>query len=103
MSRLLTADAGSVTRFHDEGDRFVISKQTDVEPTLEAAKARHREGLTTTGMGDKHVASIPVPVLDAWARRRGLTFGDVVREQRLMQQFLEDPDNADFRIWKGAL
>ncbi len=104
MSRILDFNAASVKRFHDLGNGgFAIQTTTDVTKTVENAIARHREGFQTTGMGDKHVASIPVPVLDAWARARGKTYGDVMRDDKLMKQFLEDPDNGDFRIWKGAL
>lgn len=104
MARILESLPGSVKTFHDLGDgTFGIESVTDVTATVDRAKSLHNQGIDKTGMGDRHVASIPVPVLDAWARTRGKAYGDVMRDSELMRQFLTDPANADFRVWKGAL
>lgn len=102
-ARILDRSPGSVTKFHDLGDKFVIAKTQDVEAVVEDAKARHNAGATQTGMGDRHAMRVPLILIDAWARKKGLTYGEVMRDQALLKQFVEDPDNADFRVWKGAL
>lgn len=101
---ILDRSAASVKKWHEEADgSVVLQSTTDVTRSVEAAKERHNLGLHTTGMGDKHAASIPVPVLDMWARQRGKTFGDVMRDERLMRAFLQDPDQSVWRIWKGQI
>jgi len=102
-ARILDRSPGSVTKFHDLGDKFVIAKTQDVEAVVEDAKGRHNVGAVQTGMGDKHAMRVPLILIDAWARKRGLTYGDVMRDQKLLKQFVADPENADFRVWKGAL
>lgn len=104
QSLILERNAHTVKRLHTEVDgSMVIQSTTDVSAVVERAKALHNAGDYRTQMGDKHVASIPVPVLDAWARARGKVFGDVLRDQRLMAEFLQDPDHSVFRVWKGAI
>lgn len=103
-ARILTRTKTSVTKWHEQADGgVVIEKVFDVEPILDAAKERHNIGAHTTGMGDKHVASIPVEILDMWAKQRGKTFADVMQDQSLMTAFLEDPAHSAWRIWKGQL
>ena len=103
-TRILHAATGSRTLFHSHGDgSTTIQKVDDVTDAVERAKALHNQGVHTTGMGDKHAASIPIPVLTEWAAKRGKTFADCMQDDALLKQFLQDPDNRVFRIWKGAL
>lgn len=104
MSRRLLTSGISSTFFHEEQDgKIAIETVVDVEPVIERAKALHNEGFNRTGMGDRHVASIPIDVLDAWARRLGKTFQDVMQDQRLMTRFLQDPDHSYFVIDKASV
>ncbi|WP_208281719.1 hypothetical protein [Massilia oculi] len=97
--RLLRFNGYSATFMHTTQDgKCAIETVEDVTPALERAKERHNLGLTRTGMGDRHVASIPVTVLDAWARRIGKCFQDVMQDPRLMDRFLADPDHRYFVI-----
>lgn len=102
--QLLTFDGITATYLHDNQDgKQAIETVEDVSRIVERAKARHNQGLTRTGMGDRHVASIPVSVLDAWARRLNKTFQDVMRDQQLMTRFLQDSDNGYFIIDKASV
>lgn len=104
QTQILSASSTSRTLLHQHGDGTSTVQQTaDVTDAVERAKALHNAGAHQTGMGDKHVASIPVPVLAEWAQKRGKAFSDVMQDDGLMKQFLEDPDNGVFRIWKGRL
>lgn len=97
--RLLSINGATATYLHDEQDgRQAIETVADVSRELERAKALHNAGRTRTGMGDRHVASIPITVIDAWARRIGKCFQDVIQDQRLMGRFLADPDHRYFVI-----
>ncbi len=103
-ARILSATENGRTLWHDHGDgKVTIQKVADVTNAVERAKELHYTGAHTTGMGDKHVASIPVPALEAWLQKHGKTFSDWARDSRLTKQFLEDPENGVFRIWKGRL
>lgn len=102
--RLLTFNGYSATFMHTEQDgKCAIETVEDVSRIVERAKALHNQGFTRTGMGDRHVASIPVTVLDAWARRIGKRFQDVMQAQQLMSRFLADPDHSYFVIDKASV
>lgn len=102
MKRILTRSRADATIYHELADgTVVIESVADVEPVLDQAKERHNIGAHTTRMGDKHVASIPVAVLQMWARQRGKEFCDVMRDPDLMDAFLNDPAHSAWRIWKG--
>ena len=103
MGKILSVEPGKVTRYHEDGDKFHIQTTADVEPVLERAKALHNEGLDKTGGGDHHLASIPIVVLNAWAIKRGVTFDAVMQNISLLREFLNDPDNSQFRVHKGAV
>lgn len=104
MTRRLLSSGISTTFLHEEQDgKFAIESVADVEPVIERAKALHNAGRTRTGMGDRHVASIPIIVLDAWARKQGLTFQNVMQDQSLMTRFLQDPDHSYFVIDKASV
>lgn len=97
--RLLSFNGYSATFMHMEQDgKCAIETVEDVTRALERAKTLHNAGRTRTGMGDRHVASIPITVLDAWARRIGKCFQDVMQDQALMSRFLADPDHRYFVI-----
>ena len=102
--RILSHTSTGRTLWHDHGDgRVTVQQVADVTAGVERARALHNAGHHATRMGDKHVASIPVPVLTQWAAARGKSFTDVVQDSGLMAQFLQDPDNGAFRVWTGAL
>jgi len=102
--RLISITGNSATYLHDEQDgKCAIETVADVTQAVERAKALHNAGRTRTGMGDRHVASIPITVLDAWAKRIGKTYSDVMRDQALFTRFLQDPDHSYFIIDKASV
>ncbi|MBS1169518.1 MAG: hypothetical protein H6R01_436 [Burkholderiaceae bacterium] len=88
---------------HEQGDKAIIQTVQDVSPVLERAKELHNRGQYRTGMGQRHVASIPIIVLDAWARQRGKNFADVMNDQELFSLFLSDPAHGYFIIDKSSV
>lgn len=104
MSRLFLTGGASQVFFHEEQDGKVsIETVADVSPVVERAKALHNAGRTKTRLGDRHVAEIPIIVLDAWARKQGLTFQHVMQDDALLNRFLQDPDHSYFVIDKGSV
>ena len=71
--------------------------------SMEFAKARHNSGNHLALGDDKLVASVHPGVIHAWCTKRGVTFSQMMCDQALTKQFLEDPDNSNFRIWKGKI
>jgi len=98
----LTDRAQTVLHSHADGTA-TVQQVSDVSDAIARAQALQKEGFHQTGTGDKHVASIPIPLLTEWAQKRGKTFADVMQDDGLMKAFLEDPDNSFCRIWKGKL
>ena len=104
MSKRFLAGGVSSVFFHEEQDGKVsIETVADVGPAIERTKALHNAGLTRTAMGDRHVAEIPILVIDAWARKQGLTFQNVMQDQSLLNRFLQDPDHSYFIIDKASV
>lgn len=103
MAQILSIEPGKITRYHEDDGKFHIQTTADVEPVIERAQALHNEGHHKTRTGDHHLASIPVVVLNAWAEKRGVTFDAVMQNITLLREFLNDPDNSQFRIHKGAV
>lgn len=101
--QILNATADTVTRFHADGGKFHIQTVADVEPVIEHAKALHNEGKHTNPGGDHHLARIPIVVLNAWAIARGVTYDAVMQDVRLLEEFMRDPANSDFRVSKEAI
>lgn len=51
----------------------------------------------------KHAASVDGAVIMAWCNKRGVPWDQFFRDDKLVNQFLDDPDNGTFRIWKGKV
>ena len=51
----------------------------------------------------KHVATVDQTVIMDWCNKRGITFSQLMRDEVLLDRFLNDPDNAIFRVWKGRV
>jgi hypothetical protein len=102
--RLLSFNGVTATFMHEEQDgKVAFETVADVTPVLERAKALHNQGATRNTIGHRHVASIPITVLDAWARKIGKRYGDVMKDHKLMDRFLKDPDHSYFVIDKASV
>lgn len=92
------------TLWHGHPDGTVtVEQRADVQPIREIVHALDVAGADATPSGDKHVAEVPVIVLQEWARERGKTYADMMQNDGLMREFLTDPANSAFRVWKGRL
>jgi len=112
--RILSYGTNSALIWHDEQDgKCAIETVTDVEPVIERAAYLRNSGHSRTGMGDRHMASIPLNVLQPWAVQRGLKWMDVINDQALFTQFMREHskfivDDASFsmpaagNVYRGA-
>ena len=51
----------------------------------------------------KHVARVDGAVIIDWCNKRGITFGQFMRDEALITKFLNDPQNDPFRVCKGRV
>lgn len=98
----------TTTTMYDTGDDEVTLvkeyKMSDIRKVVDHSKAMASAGMTENTHGDKLVASVHPAVLIAWLNTRGLTMAEFMSGgTTLAKQFLEDPDNSQFRIWRGKI
>jgi hypothetical protein len=94
---LLSADEGSrrLTIYHEMDDgKHIIETRQDCQHIVDAAKILSEQA---PGKDFRLAAVIPQVVLDQ-AMREGW-FGD----KKAWKRWANDPNNRDFRVWKGRL
>ena len=91
-----------ITTIHEQGDRLIIANSQDCTPIAEYAKAQHNAGYHGSSEV-KHAARIPLVIVEKYCNDNGVKFADVMTDRAHMKRIVEDPANAHFRIWKGAL
>lgn len=48
-------------------------------------------------------ATVPGFVIADWCNKRGIGFDEFMRNPKLAESFLNDPDNKAFRVWEGRV
>lgn len=63
-----------------------------------------REAGETTQKGDfRHAARVDGTVIMAWCNQRGIDWNQFFIDPKHAENFLNDPENAPFRIYKGRV
>ena len=97
----------SKVSFHEATDTHLVAStdysMAEIVRAMDHAKERHNSGNHLALGDDKLVARVHPGVMHAWCAKRGVTFSQLMTDQALTKQFLEDPDNSNFRIWKGKI
>lgn len=101
MSKILAADGVSTLSMKQEGEEYVLQKTTDVSAVMERNQRLRNEGMTKTRDGDHYAASIPISLLNEWALKRGLTWGEVAGDDRLLDRFLAEHNHC--KIYEGRI
>lgn len=84
-----------------QDDRLIISRTQDCTHIAEHAQALHNEGIH--GSADvKHAAKIPLVIVEKYCNENGVSFQDFMNDPAHIKRVVQHPDNAMFRIWKGA-
>lgn len=78
----------------DDPDKFAIETTEEVDQLLDFCKAK-REAVANAPDGLVHVAEVPLSI----AERAEIEGWD----QADWRRWLNDPDNAGFRTWKGRV
>lgn len=74
----------------------------DVDAVAEHCKAQRNLG-AGNGKDEKLAMSVPGWVINDWCVKKSITFAEFMRDQRVQTRFIDDPDNAAFRIWTGKV
>lgn len=105
MSNIIVDRSGFVeTKFIiKDKNSFDVVRTQDIEAIMEANKRDRIEGDGWTENRDmRHVARIPLIVLEQWAKEAGLKpFCQEMTE--VIRRKLNDPDNAFFRTGGGQI
>ena len=85
--------------------KFYHEMKQNVEPYLKHVADMVADGGSNAGKnkaGDFYLAaSVPKIVIYAWLNKHGLTMQDFKHD--VIDKFLNDSENAPFRVWKGAV
>lgn len=86
-------------------DDTVASVNSTSREALDLVATYCREaGEAQKSGGDfKHAATVPGWVIVDWCNKHGITFKDLMRDNKIQDRFLNDPANAPFRVWKGRI
>lgn len=94
------------TRLHyDHGaDRLVIERVQDVEPILDNnARLRQISDGYNKARDMKHVAEVPMVLVEKWAAEDGISVAAWMMDPENMRRRLNDPANKFLRIGGGKL
>lgn len=86
----------------EQDGKIIHTEAQDVEPILKHCKFLRDAGIT--GSGElKHAAKIPVAVSEAWRKKRGISFHEMMANPAHAAAFLNSEEAAPYRIWKGKV
>lgn len=88
-----------------DNDNLLLAATADkreVDAVAEHCKAMRSVG-AGNGKDDKLAMSAPGWVVNDWCVRKGIRFAEFMRDRKLQTRFLNDPDNAHFRVWTGRV
>jgi hypothetical protein len=74
----------------------------DLKKHADYCKSMSNDGLVKSELG--YVAmDVPAEIVYAYCAKYGVPFKDIMRDKKAQDAFVQHPDNAHFRIWKGKL
>ena len=92
--------------YDEQEDTLTINKTEDISSVLDANKAQFDvDNKRYTSEAFNHVARIPVIAIEMWCKAKGIPYQDFMADydNKLMKQFLNDPDNKYFRTKPGRI
>jgi hypothetical protein len=87
------------------GDTVTTVARTDmsrIQIVADYASALRSAGITG-GKDDKLAMTVDGAVIYDWCVKQGITWTDFWQDRAIQTRFVEDPDNAAFRVWEGRL
>lgn len=86
--------------YHLDDQRLIIKETHDFNPTLNRAAALRSSGMESFGES-KLAAVIPMKLWAEWAKKWGVRADDKEAMREVLARELQNPDNAQFRVWGG--
>jgi hypothetical protein len=77
--------------------------KADLDLVAAHCGALRAAGATKNTQGDHHIMTCDGFTILAWCTAKGLTWAEFFRDKAVQKRFLEDPDNAAFRVHTGRL
>lgn len=95
-----------IAHFDDTtGDLLALQRVQDVEGVLNWCKGRYNEGLVNRHSEFRQVASYPRGAIEIFAKKWGLPSDEVerllIKDKKLTDKLLSDPDLSGFRTLPG--
>ena len=87
---------------HHEAHIHAVDK-ADVDLIAAHCGAWRSVGATKTTDGDWHAMTCDGFTIMQWCNNKGITWREFFRDQKIQNQFLNDPDNAAFRVHTGRI
>ena len=96
---------GFLIENHEDRDKLILATTADRRDLDTLAKhcADLRAVCGGNGKDDKLAMSCDGWTINNWCVKHGITFAEFMRDRKIQTRFIEDPDNAAFRIWTGRL
>ncbi len=88
----------------DQHDAYVTAvDKSELDTVAAHCQALKASGQTKTPDGDWMVMSAHGWTIVEWCNRKGATFAQFMRDKSLQDRFINDPDNAAFRVHGGRV
>jgi len=88
----------------DQHDAHIhAAEKSDLDLVATHCGALRSAGATKTLDGDWHAMTCDGFTIMAWCNAKGVTWKEFFRDQTIQKRFIEDPDNAAFRVHTGRL
>ena len=86
-----------------EGTLYHAVDKADLDALADHCKALRSIGATTNTQGDWHAMSADPFTIQKWCDIKGITWTDFFRDPKHATHFVNDPDNAAFRVHQGRI
>lgn len=86
-----------------EGTLYHAVDKADLDTLAEHCKALQSVGATKNTQGDWHVMSADAFTIQKWCDMRGITWAQFFQDKSHAERFINDPDNAAFRVHTGRI
>ncbi len=102
--KVLSNDGKVKETFHLEDGKSIIQREHDVTGILEANKfLRGEQTMRHQSEVMNHVAHIDMNAIEIWCKVRGITVQTFFVDPKVLQNFLNDPDNKAWRTRTGKI
>ena len=90
------------TNEHD-GTLYHAADKRDLDLIADHCKALRSIGATKNTQGDWHCMTADAFTIQKWCDVRGITFREFFQDPKHGEHFINDPDNAAFRVHEGRI